>query len=451
MIGRTMSEPISPHNLAFLERLYADYVADPQSIPADYRAYFTDLRRRNGHGHFRLAPSFERRSLFHGAGRGLEPATPLPAVDQALLQERVAQLIRNYRVRGHTIARIDPLDRPRPESPELSPFHMGFTQADLDRAFSTADLGGQDVQTLRQIIERLRSTYCRYIGVQFMHIDDLAVRKWLQERMEATQNRIELSRDQQLRILKRLTDAVVFEQFLQKKYLGAKTFSLEGAETLIPLLDLAIEKAGSQDVDEIVIGMAHRGRLNVLANILRKSPQEIFREFEDAEPYKYLGGGDVKYHLGYSSDWKTLTGHKVHLSLCFNPSHLEYINPVALGRMRGKQDRAGDAQRRRGMVILIHGDAAMAGEGVVQETLNMSQLPGYTVGGALHVIVNNQLGFTTLPQQARSSTYATDVARLLQSPIFHVNGEDPEAVAQVIDLAMDFRVRFRRDVFVDIH
>jgi 2-oxoglutarate dehydrogenase E1 component len=267
--------------------------------------------------------------------------------------------------------------------------------------------------------------------------------------MEECENRIELSRKEQLRILKWLTDAAVFESFLQTKFTGAKSFSLEGAESLIPLLDLAIQRAGNDGVEEIVLAMAHRGRLNVLANVIGKSPREIFREFLDRE--SRTGPGDVKYHLGYSSDRVTAGGRKLHLSLCFNPSHLEFVNPVALGRMRAKQDRFGDTQRRRGLVILIHGDAAFAGQGVVQECLNLSELAGYRVGGAIHVIVNNQLGFTTTPREGQSSTYCTDVAKLLQIPIFHVNGEDPEAVAQVVRLALEFRKEFQRDVVIDMY
>ena len=313
-----------------------------------------------------------------------------------------------------------------------------------------------ETQTVRDVVERLRNTYCRYIGVQFLHIDDPAVRNWLQQRMERSENRIRLSRAEQLRILTRLTDAVIFEQFVRKKFVGAKTFSLEGAESLIPLLDLAIIKASRLGIVEIVLGMAHRGRLNVLANIIGKRPEEIFWEFdgthaESARASQPEIAGDLTYHLGFSSDWQGDDGRRIHLSLCFNPSHLEFINPVALGRMRAKQDRAGDSERRRGLVLLIHGDAAFAGEGIVQETLNLSQLAGFTTGGTLHVIVNNQLGFTTSPDEARSSMYASDVAKMLQSPIFHVNGEHPEAVAQVVDLALDFRAQFHRDVVIDMY
>ena len=300
-------------------------------------------------------------------------------------------------------------------------------------------------------MDRLRNTYCGAISVQFMHVDDLEVQEWLQGRMEESQNRLTLSRNEQIRILARLTDAVIFEEFIRRKFVGPKSFSLEGAESLIPLLDLAIEKASAQGIESIVMAMAHRGRLNVLANIIGKSPQDIFREFEDMDPELYRGGGDVKYHLGYYNDYVTSTGHKVHLSLCFNPSHLEFVNPVALGLTRAKQDRAATSTTERSMAILIHGDAAFIGEGIVQETLNLSQLPGYSVGGTVHVVINNQIGFTTPPEQGRSTAYATDIAKMLQIPIFHVNGERPEAVAQVISLALDFRETFHRDVVIDMY
>ena len=370
---------------------------------------------------------------------------------EARMQESVDLLIRNYRVRGHLIAKVDPLGIPRPMPPELEPKFWGLSEADLDRPFSTYCLAGSNSQTLRDIMDRLRSTYCGAISVQFMHVDDLEVREWLQQRMEEPQNRLKLSRDEQIRILTRLTDAVIFEEFIRRKFVGAKSFSLEGAESLIPLLDLAIEKASSQGIESIVMAMAHRGRLNVLANIIGKCPQDIFREFEDIDPELYRGGGDVKYHLGYYNDFVTSTGRKVHLSLCFNPSHLEFVNPVALGLTRAKQDRGPDLSHERNLAILIHGDAAFIGEGIVQETLNLSQLPGYSVGGTVHVVINNQIGFTTPPEQTRSTVYATDVAKMLQIPIFHVNGEQPEAVAQVISLAMDFRATFHRDVVIDMY
>jgi 2-oxoglutarate dehydrogenase E1 component len=317
--------------------------------------------------------------------------------------------------------------------------------------FSTDTIEGPQSMSLRQIIKRLRNTYCRSIGVQFMHMDDLRVRQWLQVRMEGSENRIQLDRRQQLRIYRQMTTAAVFEEFIQKRFLGAKSFSLEGSESLIPLLEMAIERAAGQEIHDVVMAMAHRGRLNVLANIMGKSPQRIFREFADMDPELHVGRGDVKYHLGHSTDYQAANGRSVHLTLCFNPSHLEFVNPVALGRMRARQDRTGDQARQQGMVIQVHGDAAFAGEGIIQETLNLSELDAYRVGGTLHVIVNNQIGFTTGPMEARSCTYATDVAKMLQIPIFHVNGEDPEAVAQVVSLAMDFRREFQRDVVVDMY
>ncbi len=367
------------------------------------------------------------------------------------LSERLHQLVRNYRGRGHIIAAVNPLGETNPCPPELELDFYGFSESELKCSSIFPTLHCETPLTVREIFQRLRDTYCRSIGAQFMHIDDLAARQWLQHRMESSQNRLAVSRDEQLRILTRLTDAVVFEEFLRTKFLGAKTFSLEGCETLLPLLDLAIEKSGHQGVKTIVIGMGHRGRLNVLAHIVGKNPCEIFREFTDAKPELWPERGDVKYHLGHSGDWTMSDGRKIHLSLCFNPSHLEFVNPVVLGRVRAHQDRFGDRDCRQVLGILIHGDAAFAGEGVVQETLNLSKLSGYTVGGVLHIIVNNQIGFTTPPDEGRSTIYATDVARMLQVPIFHVNGEDPEAVAQVVQLAMDFRAEFQSDVFIDMY
>jgi len=443
-------------SLGFGEAMYAEYLRDPGAVPAGWRRWFATLGPAPA-GYAPEAPAWgagDRPSPLANGDSAAVVAAETAALREARLaarQNKVDQLIRNHRVRGHRMAHLDPLGQPGPQPPELDPAHYGFTAADLDDAYAAGSLRPGGLLTLREIIQRLRHTYCRSIGAQFMHIDDLAVREWLQERMESTENRLTLTREEQLRILTRLTDAVIFEEFIQKKYIGAKSFSLEGAESLIPLLDLAIEGAGAAGVEEIVLGMAHRGRLNVLANILGKSPRLIFREFEDVDGELYLGSGDVKYHLGYHADWQTADGRNVHLALCFNPSHLEFVNPVALGRVRAKQDRLGDAAGERSLVLLIHGDAAFAGEGIVQETLNLSELAGYRTGGTLHVVVNNQIGFTTSPAEGRSSTYATDVAKLLQIPIFHVNGEDPEAVAQVVRLALDFRRAFRRDVVIDMY
>ena len=448
-------------NLDFVEIIYADYERDPQSVPPDWQRYFDSLQTVAGtgaNGSTQLGPTFEPSSIFNPGGNA--STTTANNNGQAELtiaakerQEAVTQLIRNYRVRGHLLADLDPLGFQKPPViPELDPLFYGFREADMERTFACdRSLEPTGRLTLRELISRLQNTYSRTVGVQFTHIDDIEARNWLQQRMESTQNRAQLSRPEQIRILTRLSDAVIFEEFIRRKFTGAKSFSLEGAESLLPTLDLAIEEAGEQGIQEVVVGMAHRGRLNVLANIIGKSPREIFREFEDKDPDLHIGGGDVKYHLGYVNDWQTSSGRKVHLSLCFNPSHLEFVNPVAMGRLRAKQDRIEDFARERGLLILIHGDAAFIGEGVVQETLNMSQLPGYTVGGALHVVVNNQIGFTTEAKEARSSHYCTDIAKMLQIPIFHVNGEDPEAVAATVKIAMEFRQKFRRDAVIDMY
>jgi len=437
-------------NLQFVEELYASFLREPSSVSEEWRAYFAKLALED---HFRdetrLGPSFTPSGLFNPAGAN--GAAGGCVDDMVALQDRVDQLIRAYRVRGHLEAKLDPLCRPRPDQIELDPRFYGFTKADLKRVFSTNTIRGVRNLTGRQILTTLRNTYCRSIGVQFMHIDSLEVKNWLTDRMEGTQNRLILTREEQLRILKRLTDAVIFEEFLHKKFFGAKSFSLEGAESMIPLLDLAIDKAVEQGVTEVVIGMAHRGRLNVLRNILKKGPREIFREFDDPDPELHLGQGDVKYHKGFDSEWVTKSGKQAHLTLCFNPSHLEFVNPVVMGRVRARSDRLKDFDHVKGLAVVIHGDSAFAGEGVVQETLNMSELPPYSVGGTLHIVLNNQIGFTSTPEEVRSSTYATDVAKMLQSPIFHVNGEDPEAVAQVVRLALDFRRTFKRDVVIDMY
>jgi 2-oxoglutarate dehydrogenase E1 component len=447
------SPQLNASSLAYVEDLYLDYLRDPSALDEGWRALFAQMGPDGAAalglaGRGSTGPRFHRGTLFDPP-RAPGPAAHGGGTTDAELHQRLDRLIRNFRVRGHRVADLNPLGGEKIDVPELELGYYRITDADLGRP--VLDTTFPEAKTVGDVFDALRATYTRCVGAQFMHIDNLEVRRWLQARMERTRNRLELSRDTQLRILTKLTDAVIFEEFIQKKFVGAKSFSLEGSESLIPLLELALEKAGAQGVQEVVLGMAHRGRLNVLANIMGKHPRTIFREFEDKDPEMNLGRGDVKYHLGYSSDWTTHAGHKMHLSLAFNPSHLEFVNAVAMGRVRGKQDRVGDEERTRGLCVLIHGDAAFIGEGIVQETLNMSQLPGYRVGGTLHVIVNNQVGFTTGPEQGRSTTYASDVAKMLQSPIFHVNGEDPEAVAQVIEVAMDFRSTFQRDVVIDMY
>ncbi len=450
----------SGHSLAFVEELYEEFLSDPSSVSGEWAQYFASLDGGSTNGApVKLGPSFRPASIFNPAqtngraanGHSANGGHAAIRQDAGALQHKVDMLIRNYRVRGHLMACSGAVGSPAVELPELDPTYYGFTTADFDRKFAAQSIAGGENLTLRELTVRLQNTYCRSIGVQFMHIDDLETRDWLQSWMESTENRLSLERTQQLRILTRLTDASIFEEFIQKKFPGAKSFSLEGAESLVPLLELCIERAGEQHVEEIVFGMAHRGRLNILANIMGKDPAQIFREYDDKDPESFLGGGDVKYHLGYHKEWQTAQGRKVHLALCFNPSHLEFVNPVALGRMRCWQDRGGDELHERGMCILIHGDCAFAGEGIIQETLNLSQLQAYTTGGTLHIVVNNQIGFTTNPAQYCSTHYCTDVARMLMSPIFHVDGEDPEAVAQVVNLAMEFRKQFKRDVVIDMY
>ncbi len=433
---------VNNENLAFVEQLYQRYLEEPEAIESEWREFFAGWNGGDGSG-----PSFRPRSLYN-AGGGNGQATHEGVAD-ALKQERVDQLIRAYRVRGHRIADLDPLGRTAESFPELELSHYGLDRSDLKLRFSAACMG-LGVITLEEILSILRNTYCQHIGVQYMHIDDPEPKFWLQDKMESTQNTWQMGREQQLRILTRLTDAAIFEEFLAKKYVGMKRFGLEGAESLIPLLDLALEQAGEHQVEDIVLGMAHRGRLNVMANIMQKSPALVFREFEDADPEQHFGRGDVKYHLGLTNEWTTSSQRKIQLNLCFNPSHLEFVGPVVLGRVRSRQDRMGE-HFTRCMAVIIHGDAAFAGQGVVQEMLNMSEIPGFRTGGTLHIILNNQIGFTTDPSQARSSHYATDVAKMLQIPIFHVNGEHPEAVAQATWLAMQFRHEFKRDVVIDMY
>jgi 2-oxoglutarate dehydrogenase E1 component len=368
-------------------------------------------------------------------------------LETAGVQGRVFQLINAYRVRGHLFANLDPLGQAPALGAELKPENFGLGDADLDTVFPNVGISGlADRATLRQIISYLSETYCSSIGVEYTHIDDPEMREWLQNEMESTRNRVNLDEKEVLRVLTNLTDAEIFEQFIHKNYVGAKRFSSEGAESLIPLLELLIDYAGEHEVEEIVLGMAHRGRLNVLVNVLGKNPREVFAAFDDKHPDRFMGGGDVKYHLGYSSDRETTSGRSVHLSLAFNPSHLEWVNPVVEGRVRAKQRGA-----RSVMPLLIHGDAAFMGQGVVPETLNLAGLEGYATKGTIHVVVNNQIGFTTVPEDARSTRYCTDITRMMRVPVFHVNGEDPEAVIQVTRLATEFRARYDKDVVIDMY
>jgi len=456
-------------NLPFVEDLYFQFLEDPASVDPTWRRTFQALNGGNGAGASALVPPTAfKRSIFGGTGVSPHASVGVTGnrISVRLLSERVQRLVEGYRELGHLTANLDPLGLVRRKLPPIALEDFGLVDEDLDLVFSSENVAGPDRTTLRELVELLRETYSRTIGVELAHLHDVELRSWLQNRMESTRNRLPLTRADRVRILDQVIGAEVLEQFLQNKFLGYKRFSLEGAESLIPMLERLIERAARSNVVEIVIGMAHRGRLNVLANVLHKPASEIFAEFQDkVDPNDPSSGGDVKYHLGFSID-RTFGNvgnvgnvggtasdpgtHPVHVSLAFNPSHLEWVNTVVQGRVRAKQDRVADSARTRCLPLLIHGDAAFAGQGIIAEGLNMSELDGYRVGGTVHIIVNNQVGFTTSPRDAKSTTYATDVARMLQIPIFHVNGEDPEAVSQVVDLAIDFRQRFHRDAIIEL-
>ncbi|MFI5403493.1 MAG: multifunctional oxoglutarate decarboxylase/oxoglutarate dehydrogenase thiamine pyrophosphate-binding subunit/dihydrolipoyllysine-residue succinyltransferase subunit, partial [Planctomycetota bacterium] len=366
-------------------------------------------------------------------------------------QARVIQLIHAYRVRGHLVADLDPLDSKRLPHRDLDPATYGLTLWDLDREFITNGLSGKDKATLREILEVLRETYCGTIGVEYMYIADPERKDWLQERMESARNYPALDPASKKRVLEKVVEAESFERFLHAKYVGHKRFSLEGVETLIALLDRILNDAAQQGVAEVVMGMPHRGRLNVLANTVGKPLAQIFSEFEgNVDPDSTQGSGDVKYHLGATGTHHAETGETLSVTLAPNPSHLEFVNPVVEGMSRARQDALGDRDRARVIPILMHGDAAFAGQGIVAETLNLAGLPGYHTGGTIHVVVNNQIGFTTLPEDARSSTYCTDVAKMVHAPAFHVNADDPEAVVYVAGLALEYRQRFKKDVVIDL-
>ena len=446
-----MTEQMNIENLPYLEALWQRYLRDPSSLSDEWRHYFAQATE-NGKQNIeplRTANVSSTRTITSALRNGKETATKTTFALTAPTQ--FEEMIQAYRRFGHLKARIDPLNLRNLAVVDLEPEAFGFTESHMNKLFASESLRLSAPLTLRECVQWLEDVYCGPIGFEFMHIADLTQKRWLEERIERIEDRSKFDRTDQVRILSRLIDAQSFEQFIRKKFLGAKSFSLEGAESLIPLLEFAIEKAADQGVEEIVLAMAHRGRLNVLANILGKPPRDIFREFIDPSVAHADGSGDVKYHLGHSHDYRTRAGREVHLSLCFNPSHLEFVNPVALGRVRAKQDRGQDRERTRAMALLIHGEAALAGEGIIQEALNLERLDAYEVGGVVHVVVNNQIGFTTPPSAARSTTYATDVMKMLQMPIFHVNGDEPEAVAYAVRLALEFRARFRQDVVIDMY
>ncbi|MEX0647591.1 MAG: multifunctional oxoglutarate decarboxylase/oxoglutarate dehydrogenase thiamine pyrophosphate-binding subunit/dihydrolipoyllysine-residue succinyltransferase subunit [Balneolaceae bacterium] len=364
----------------------------------------------------------------------------------------VWRLIEMYRMRGHVLADLDPLGSEPGQSPELDLEYFGLTLWDLDREFYCEGLGGKKIAKLRDIIKLLRNTYCGKVGAEYMHLLDLGERKWLRENMESTTNSPNLSKDEKKAILHKLNQAMAFEQFLHKKYIGHKRFSLEGAETLIPMMHFLMEKAGENNIEKFFFGMAHRGRLNILVNIMNKPYQKVFADFEgNIDPGTIQGSGDVKYHLGSRGISKTRDGREIELELLPNPSHLEAVNPVVEGAARATQDHHDSDNPEKNIVpVLMHGDAAFAGQGVVAETLNLSQLRGYETGGTIHVIINNQIGFTTLPEDARSTEYASDLAKMILAPIFHVNGDAPEAAIHAMKTALDYRQKFGKDVVIDL-
>jgi 2-oxoglutarate dehydrogenase E1 component len=456
-------------NAGYVEELHNRWLQSPQSVEADWRVFFEGMtgpvevpppaplaktngeitRDNGGNGNAGNGNAGNGNGgVSNGNGVAYREAVRETVIAATELQSRVAQLVNAYRVRGHLFARLDPLDSGPDAHPELELANFGLGEADLDKKFSTAGMSGlPDRAKLRQIVEHLAETYCSSIGVEYTHIEEPEPRLWLQDRMESTRNHASLDRTELVRILTKLTDATIFEQFIHKNYVNAKRFSLEGAESMIPMMDLLVEAAAAQGIEELVIGMPHRGRLNVLVNVMGKNVREIFAAFDDRRPERFIGGGDVKYHLGYSTEVATQSG-RVHLSMAFNPSHLEFVNPVVEGRVRAKIDRR---KRKSTMPLLLHGDAAFMGQGIVAETLNLSQLEGYMTGGTIHLVVNNQIGFTTVPSDSRSTRYCTDIARELRVPVFHVNGEDPEAAIQVTRLAVEFRQRFKQDVVIDMY
>jgi 2-oxoglutarate dehydrogenase E1 component len=460
-------------NQGLVEELYLRYRANPASVSDAWRSYFDSLDEEPLPPRRSSAGTQTSPGRLTSPGALAAPALPSPVITETSaggvradrrsfapgpdtraateLQSRVSAMVNAYRVRGHLFADLDPLRLLPRRGPNRPPNELGlapFGLADVDP--ETPFNAMAQTLTLRELVERLEETYCRTIGVEVTQLEDNEERDWLQTRMESTQNHLHLTREQQLHVLSKLTEAEVWETFVDKAYTKKKRFSLEGGESTIPMIELTILRGAQLGLEEVVIGMAHRGRLNMLLNIMELPARDMLAAFEDSAPERQIGRGDVKYHLGYSSD-RVFDGRTVHLTMSFNPSHLEFVNPVVEGRVRAKQDRRGDADRTRVMPLLIHGDAAFIGQGIVAETLNLANLAGYRTGGTVHVVINNQLGYTTVADDSRSTAYCTDLVRMLRCPVFHVNGEDPEAVAQVATLAAEYRQRFHKDVVIDLY
>ncbi len=443
-------------NAPYVEELYEQYLNNPASVPDNWRSYFDKLQNvptpkgteERDIAHAPVVESFAQRAK----ANAFLPRVASSDLSVARKQVHVQSLIAAYRFLGSQWADLDPLKRQeRPHIPELEPGFYDFTEADMDQTFSATNtyFTKADHMTLREIVQALRDTYCGTLGAEFMYISDPAQKRWLQERLESIRSKPSLSTDQKKRVLERLTAAEGLERYLHTKYVGQKRFSLEGGESFIVAMDELIQRAGGKGVQEIIIGMAHRGRLNMLVNVLGKMPADLFAEFEGKHADD-LPAGDVKYHMGFSSD-VTTAGGPLHLSLAFNPSHLEIVNPVVEGSVRARQDRRGDKEGDQVIPVLVHGDAAFAGQGVVMETLNLAQTRGYRTGGTIHIVINNQIGFTTSdPRDSRSTIYCSDVVKMIEAPVLHVNGDDPEAVVLATQIAVDYRQEFNRDIVIDI-
>ena len=441
-------------NAPFIEDLYEQYLVNPAAVPDGWREYFDQMQLMPGSAakdvaHAPVVESFVQRAKAGQLSAGSTSGQAGIAAHERL-QVAALLLVTQYRIAGSRWATLDPLKRmPRPAAPELETAYYDLAESDLDIEVNAGSFVGLERCTLRTLVQALRDTYCRNIGFEYMFVSDRSQRRWIQERIEPVRAMPSFGPAYQKRILQKLTEAETLEKYLHTRFVGQKRFSLEGGESLIPAVDEIIQRAGAQGVQEMVIGMAHRGRLNVLVNVLGKSPNDLFSEFEGKHAHA-LPMGDVKYHNGFSSDITT-SGGPMHISLAFNPSHLEIVNPVVEGSVRARQRRRDDHTGEQVLPVLIHGDAAFAGQGVVMETLNLANTRGYGTGGTVHIVVNNQIGFTTSdPRDARSTIYCTDVAKMVEAPIFHVNADDPEAVQYVTQLALDYRKEFKKDVVIDM-
>jgi 2-oxoglutarate dehydrogenase E1 component len=444
---------LSGGNAAYVEELYDAYLHNPNSIPTEWKNYFDQLPRVNGVltqdiPHSVIRAQFEQ--LGKSRVRTVAVSGGAVSADHEQKQIKLLQLISSYRFRGHQKANLDPLGLlKRPTVPDLDLSFHGLTQADLDTPFNSSTLFiGKETATLKEVVDALESTYCGNIGAEIMHITPLAEKQWLQQRLESVRSQPTYTNEQRLALLERLTAAEGLEKHLDSKYPGTKRFGLEGGESFIPLVDALVKRSGTYGAKEIVLGMAHRGRLNTLVNVFGKSPADLFAEFDGKRSLQT--SGDVKYHSGFSSNLMT-PGGELHMAMAFNPSHLEIVSPVVEGSVRARQDRRKDKKGDTVVPIVVHGDAAFAGQGVVMETFQMSQTRAYGTGGTLHVVINNQVGFTTNKKEdSRSTEYCTDVAKMIEAPIFHVNGDDPEAVLFIAQLAVDYRYEFKKDVVIDL-